>query len=59
MQLDWAIHASLLQKRLSHSYLSKHCMWLYDFFVTQDYYSVTVALVLADLVIRILDELVT
>ena len=50
MLLDWAIHAkSLIQKRLSHSYQSKHHMCFYDFFVTQDYYScvsVTVDLVL-------------
>ena len=38
MHLDWVIHESLIQKRLSHSYQVKHHMWLYDFFVTQDYY---------------------
>ena len=43
MQLDWAIHASLIQKRISHSYQSKHYMWLCDF-VAQDYYNVTVVL---------------
>ena len=31
MQLDWAIHRSLVQKRLSHSYQSKLYMWFYDF----------------------------
>ena len=43
------IDTSLIQKRLSHSYQSKHHMCFYDFFVTQDYYScvsVTVDLVL-------------
>ena len=39
MLLDWAIHTSLIQKRHSHSYQSKHHMCFYDFFVTQDYYS--------------------
>ena len=39
MQLDRAIHTSLIQKRLSHSYQSKHHRSFYDFFVTQDYYS--------------------
>ena len=38
MQLDWAIYTSLIQQRLSHSYQSKHYMWFYEFFVTQDYY---------------------
>ena len=49
MQLVWAINTSLIQKRLSHSYQSKHYMWFYDFFVTQNYYncdSVSVDLVL-------------
>ena len=49
MQLDWTIHTSLIQKRLSHSYQSKHDTWSYDFVVTHDYYdcvSVTVDLVL-------------
>ena len=49
MQLDRTIHAWLLQKRLSHGYQSKHHIWLYDCFVTQDYYecvSVTVDLIL-------------
>ena len=49
MQLDWAIHTSVIEKRLSHSYQLKHYMWFYDFFVTQDYYncnSVSVNLVL-------------
>ena len=32
MQLDWAIHISLIQKRLSHSYQTKHQMLSYDFF---------------------------
>ena len=39
MQLDWVIHTSLIQKRLSHSFHSKHHMCFYDFFVTQDYNS--------------------
>ena len=39
MELDWALHTSLIQKRLSHSYQSKHHRSFYDFFVTQDYYS--------------------
>ena len=39
MQLDWAIHTFLIQKRLSHSYQSKRYMWYYDFLVTQDYYN--------------------
>ena len=39
MLLDSAIiHTSLIQKRLSHNYKSKHHMFL-RFFVTQDYYS--------------------
>ena len=49
MQLDRAIHTSLIQKRLSHSYQSKRHMGLYDFFVIQYYYncvSVTVDLLL-------------
>ena len=37
MLLDWAIHTSLIQKRLSHSYQSKRHMCFYDFFVAQDY----------------------
>ena len=47
--LDSAIYTSLIQKRLSHSYQSKHHMCFYDFSMTQDYYScvsVTVYLVL-------------
>ena len=32
MQLDWAIHTSLIQKRLSNSYQTKHDMWSHDFF---------------------------
>ena len=31
MLLDWAVHTSLIQKRLSHSYQSKHYMCFYDF----------------------------
>ena len=49
MLLNWAIHTSLIQKRSSHSYQSKHHMCFNGFFVTQDYYScvsVTVDLVL-------------
>ena len=36
------MHRSLIQKRLSHSYQSKHHMRFYDFLVTQDYHSVLV-----------------
>ena len=39
MQVDWAIHASLIQKRLSYSYQSKHHTWSDDFFVTRDCYN--------------------
>ena len=49
MLLGWAIQTSLIQKRLSHSYQSKHYICFYGLFVTQDYYScvsVTVDLVL-------------
>ena len=31
MLLDWRVHTSLIQKRLSHSYQSKHYMCFYDF----------------------------
>ena len=31
MLLGWAIHTSIIQKRLSHSYQSKHNMCFYDF----------------------------
>ena len=31
MLLDWAVYTSLIQKRLSHSYQSKHYMCFYDF----------------------------
>ena len=31
MQLDRAIHTSLIQKSFSHSYQSKHYMWFYNF----------------------------
>ena len=31
MLLDWAIHTSLIQKRLSHSYEPRHYMCFYDF----------------------------
>ena len=31
MQLDWAMHTSLIQKRIFHSYQSKHHIWSYDF----------------------------
>ena len=31
MQLDWAIHTSLIQKRLSHSSQSKQHTCFYDF----------------------------
>ena len=44
MQLEWAVHTSLIQ-RLSHSYQSKHHMWFYDFFVTHDYYDVVLCCV--------------
>ena len=49
MQLDWAMHTSLMQKKLSDSNQSKHDMGFYNFFVTQDSYhcvSVSVDMVL-------------
>ena len=50
MLFGWAIHTSLIQKRLSHNCQTKHHMWFYDFFVTQDYYNcVSVAV---DLVVQ-------
>ena len=49
MLFGWAIHTSLIQKRSSHSYQSKHHASFYNAFVIKDYYScvsVTVDLVL-------------
>ena len=49
MLLNWAIDASLIQRRSSHSYQSKHHICFSGFFVAQDYYScvsVTIDLVL-------------
>ena len=50
MLLDWAVHTSLIQNRLSHSYQSKRHMCFYDFFVTQGYHSF--ASVTGDLVLQ-------
>ena len=48
MLLDWTIHTSLIQKRLSYSYQSKHHMFLRFLWFLITYVSVTVDLVLQD-----------
>ena len=47
MQLDCPIPTSLIQKKLSHSYQSKHNMWSYDFFL---WLRITIILLLLKLI---------